>query len=184
MTILALQVRPPDVAAIHSEAQLAAALLELWPRAATYVMSFITLGIFWVGQQTQHHLMARSDRNAAWLHLAFLMLVVFLPFSTLVLSEFIRYRTALIFYWANLALIGAAFFAAWSYAVKADLLKPNVDADMIAALRRRVVAGHCLYAFGAALCVFGTYWSIGFIFLVQLNYALAPPIPWLRRLTA
>ena len=31
-------------------------------------------------------------------------------------------------------------------------------------------------AVGAALCVFSTTWSIGFIVLLQLNYALAPRI--------
>ena len=37
---------------------------------------------------------------------------------------------------------------------------------------------------GAALCVISTYWSIGFIVLVQLTYALVPRIPSLSRLTA
>jgi len=27
----------------------------------------------------------------------------------------------------------------------------------------------------------GTYWSIGFIALVELNFAIAPRIPWLSR---
>jgi hypothetical protein len=31
-----------------------------------------------------------------------------------------------------------------------------------------------LYAFGALLCVYSTLLSLGFIVLVQLNYALAP----------
>ena len=33
------------------------------------------------------------------------------------------------------------------------------------------------YAFGAALCVVNTYWSIAFIVLIQINYAVAPPWP-------
>jgi len=33
---------------------------------------------------------------------------------------------------------------------------------------------------GAALCFFNTYWSIGFIVLLQLNYAIAPRL-WTRR---
>ena len=183
MTLLVLQVRPPVVTATHSEAELATSLLRMWPAAATYVMSFVTLGIYWVGHQTQQNLMARSDRNAAWLHLAYLLAVVFMPFSTRVLTEFIQYRTALLFYWLNIVLLGATFLLAWNYAVGAGLLKPHVDAEMIAAVRRRVVVGQGLYAIGAVLCAFGVAWSIGFIFLVQLNYALAPPIPWLRRLT-
>ena len=38
----------------------------------------------------------------------------------------------------------------------------------------RVVIAQSLYAFGALLCVVSNYASIGFIVLVQLNYAVAP----------
>jgi hypothetical protein len=38
------------------------------------------------------------------------------------------------------------------------------------------VIGQSLYALGALLCVFNTTWSIAFIVLVQLNYAIAPRI--------
>jgi uncharacterized membrane protein len=34
----------------------------------------------------------------------------------------------------------------------------------------------------ALLCVFNTYWSLGFIVVVQLNYVLAPRIGFLARL--
>ena len=33
-----------------------------------------------------------------------------------------------------------------------------------------------LYAFGAALCVISNYWALGFILLMQLNYAMRPAI--------
>jgi hypothetical protein len=39
-----------------------------------------------------------------------------------------------------------------------------------------------LYAVGALLCVIDTTWSIRFIVLVQLNYAVAPRIGFLARL--
>lgn len=38
-----------------------------------------------------------------------------------------------------------------------------------------------LYAAGAVLCVFSTYWSLGFIVLVQINYVLAPRVLFLDR---
>ena len=53
---------------------------------------------------------------------------------------------------------------------------------MSAALKRRILVAQALYAFGALLCVINTYWSIGFIVLVQLNFAIAPRIPWLSRI--
>jgi demethoxyubiquinone hydroxylase (CLK1/Coq7/Cat5 family) len=49
-----------------------------------------------------------------------------------------------------------------------------------AAVCRRIFYAQGLYALGAALRVLGTRWSIGFIVLVQLNYAVAPKA-WLRK---
>jgi hypothetical protein len=46
--------------------------------------------------------------------------------------------------------------------------------EVTAAFCHRIITGQSLYAFGAALCIFNTYWSIAFIVLVQLNYAFAP----------
>jgi len=52
----------------------------------TYFMSFSILGIFWDGQQTQLGDFARSDRNLAWIRLAFLFAVALMPYSTSLLS--------------------------------------------------------------------------------------------------
>jgi len=46
---------------------------------------------------------------------------------------------------------------------------------------RRIVVAQLLYAFGAALCFVSTYWSIGFIVLIQLYYTFGPRIPYLSR---
>jgi uncharacterized membrane protein len=45
------------------------------PRLLPYAMSFLTLGIFWVGQQTQLSSFTRSTRALTWIHLAFLLAV-------------------------------------------------------------------------------------------------------------
>jgi uncharacterized membrane protein len=75
---------------------LLAALGELAPRLMIYLMSFLTLGIFWVGQQTQLSHFARSDRHLTWIHLAFLFTISLMPFSTALMAEFITLRTALL----------------------------------------------------------------------------------------
>jgi hypothetical protein len=49
-----------------------------------------------------------------------------------------------------------------------------LPAHDVAAIERRIIRAQVLYAFGAALCVINRYWSIAFIFLVQLNHALVP----------
>lgn len=182
MTILVLELHVPARAAITTEHDLWQALLALSPRLLVHFMSFLTLGIFWVGQQTQLNHFAQADRHLAWIHLAFLAGVAIMPFSTALLAEFIAFRVALPTYWANIAVLGAILLAAWRYAVRAGLVRGDTPLEVGKAIERRIFIAQSLYAFGALLCVISTYWSIAFIMLVQLNYAIAPRILPLTRL--
>jgi hypothetical protein len=57
----------------------------------------------------------------------------------------------------------------------------DVTEDVRCAIQRRILVARTLYAIGAALCLVNTYASIGFIVLVQLNFAIAPRILRLNR---
>ncbi len=178
MTLLVLDLRVPANDAVHSERDLWHILLGLSPRLLIFLMSAMTLGIFWVGQQTQLNQFARADRNLAWIHIAFLCAVSLTPFSTALLAEFIHYRTALLVYWFNILLLGLALYWSWSYATRARLVAEDVPAEIHPAVVRRIVIAQSLYAGGAALCFFNTYYSIAAIVLVQVNYAIAPRFCW------
>jgi uncharacterized membrane protein len=125
MTLLVLDLHAPVARVIHNEHDFLRALAALTPRLLLYMMSFLTLGIFWVGQQTQLNHLARSDRTLSWIHLAFLFAVTLTPFSTSLLAAFTAYRTALIEYWANILLLGAMLYFSWRYATGKALVRPN-----------------------------------------------------------
>jgi uncharacterized membrane protein len=177
-----LDLHAPAAEAIRAEADLGRALIDLAPRLLVYMMSFLTLGIFWVGQQTQLNQFHRGSRDLSWIHLAFLFAVTLMPFSTGLMAEFIAYRTALILYWANILLLGAILLGSWKYATHATLLRDDIPETIRCGVVRRIVVAQALYAFGALLCVFNTYYSLAFIVLVQLNYAIAPRLGLLSRL--
>jgi uncharacterized membrane protein len=174
MTLLVLDLRIPAAEAIHSERDLAHALLGLAPQIVLYLMSFLTLGIFWVGQQTQLNHLEHSSRSLTWMHILFLFAVTLTPFSTRLLAEFNTYRIALLSYWLNIVLLGGSLYFTWTCAMKLGLLKADMPPEVPLAIKRRVLFAQSLYAFGALLCIFNTHWSIAFIVLVQLNYAIAP----------
>ena len=178
MTLLVLDLRVPASEAIHSERDLWHGLVVLSPRLIIFLMSVMTNGIFWVGQQTQLNHFARADRNLAWIHIAFLCAVTLTPFTTSLLAEFIHYRIALLIYWVNILLLGMILYWSWSYAIRADLLAEGVPAEIHSAVTRRIVIAQSLYAAGAALCFFNTSYSIAAIVLVQVNYAIAPRFCW------
>jgi uncharacterized membrane protein len=182
MTLLVLDLHAPAVSLIHGEIDLRHALLALAPRLAVYILSFLTLGIFWVGQQTQLNFLVRSDRNLAWLNLGFLFCVTLMPFSTGLMGAFIEYRAALLIYWGNILLLGVALLCTWRYAVHAKLVPEDLPIVIHKGVERRIIIAQALYAAGAALCIVNTYWSLGFIVLVQLNYVIAPKIGVLRKI--
>lgn len=178
MTLLVLDLRVPARDAVHSDLELWQMLVALSPRLVIFLMSVMTLGIFWVGQQTQLNHFARADRNLAWIHIAFLCAAVLVPFSTSLLAEFIHYRIALGVYWFNILLLGATLYWSWHYATRAQLLNDDVPGEIHPAVVRRIAIAQSLYAAGAALCFLNTYYAIGAIVLVQLNYAIAPRFCW------
>jgi uncharacterized membrane protein len=182
MTLLVLDLHLPARELIHNNGQLWRALAGMSSQLISYVMSFLTLGIFWNGQQAQLNSFFRSNRHLSWIHIAFLFAVSLMPFSTHLLAEFISFPGALLCYWGNVLLLGVILYASWQCAKRAGLLKEDVTRAFDCAVERRIVVAQALYAFGASLCLISNYLSIAFIVLVQINFALAPQIPYLSEI--
>jgi uncharacterized membrane protein len=174
MTLLVLDLHLPARAEIHSEVELLRALAGMAPQWVAYLMSFLTLGIFWAGQQTQLNHLREGSRDLTWIHLGFLFTITIMPLSTRLLAEYIEFRGALLLYWLDILLPGAMLYWSWMHAAGHDLIKEDTAPKIRGAICRRVLIAQSLYAFGALLCVVSNYLSIGFIVLVQLNYAIAP----------
>jgi uncharacterized membrane protein len=178
MTLLVLDLHLPSASQVHSERELFYALGALGPQWIAYLMSFLTLGIFWAGQQTQLNQLSEGSRDFTWIHLGFLFAITLMPLSTRLLAEFITYRSALGIYWLNIFVAGTMLYWSWKYASHAGLIKHDTPQEVRASICKRIVIAQSLYAAGAALCVINTWVSIGAIVLVQLNYALAPRLWW------
>jgi uncharacterized membrane protein len=182
MTLLVLDIHLPEKLDVHSEAELWAGVVALAPRLVTWLMSMMTLGIFWLGQQAQLSQIERADRNLTWLHFVFLAVVTLLPFTTRLLADFFSYRVAFFLYWANILLAGVALIACWLYTERAKLIRNDAPPELSGAIYRRIVYAQALYLLGAALGFVHVGLGVAFIILVQLNYVIAPRLPVLYRL--
>ncbi|MDQ6712444.1 MAG: TMEM175 family protein [Candidatus Dormibacteraeota bacterium] len=182
MTLLVLGLAVPTLSIRGTEGELWHALLGLAPNALVYTMSFMTLGIFWIGQGSQLNQLARSNRHYAWLQLVFLFAVTLVPFSTALLARFPTLRVALVEYWLNIVLLGMMLLAGLQYGLRAGLFKQVEMPEVAPLIRGRILIAQSLYAIATATCIiFPTWVSISLIFLVQLNYVIAPRIPILHR---
>ena len=193
MTLLVLDLRTPSVpkraqrpiwsggGGGSEHALLHDLLHQVAPHLLPYVMSFLTLGIFWVGQQTQLSNFIRSTRALTWIHLAFLFAVTLMPFSTALLAQDTTYRLSMAVYWLNLFVLGVVLFISLWYADRAGLMSDETTADMRTALKRRIVVYQGLYALAALTCLINTYLAIGLLVALQLNSVIAPRIGVLDR---
>lgn len=182
MTLIVLEIGVPVAEGISSEADLASALAALAPRVVAFFLSFMTLGIFWSGQQTQLNHFHQIDRHLSWIYLAFLAFVSIMPFSTGLLAEFPGFRLAIVVYWLNIVVLGAILYASWVYAERHAYLKHDTAPTIGQAIKRRITIAQGLYAFGTLLSFVNPALSIGFIVLVQLNFVIAPRIWILHRI--
>ena len=124
MTLLILEFRVPNLPPNAPNVEVMPALFALWPKFATYVVSFISLGVFWIGHHNMYHAIRRADRVLLWFNILFFMFVSFLPFSTSVLNAFMQTQIAPLFFGANITIIGWILFFQWTYA--------NSQPDMLA----------------------------------------------------
>lgn len=173
MTLLVLELKVPVAKVAKSEAELWHSLVELKYEFLTYFLSFMTLGIFYMGQAFQFQFMERSDRNSSWISILFLMIISLLPFTTAFLSRHIELKLAIGVYWLNIFLAGLFIYIHLCYALKNNLVREEDRTIIDKPGRRRVIVAQSLYAFGALLCFISTYLSIFFIIAVQFNYAFA-----------
>lgn len=180
MTLLVLGLAVPAVKDVSSEGDLWRALGNLFPSIVTYFMSFLTLGIFWVGQQTQLSKVERANRTYTWMHLIFLMTVTLVPFSTQLLARFHWSRVALIVYWLNILVMGVVLLIALEYGLRSGVFPDDHRKAVARFFRRRVVGAQSLYLVAMLLCFVDTHLSIAAFVAIQLNFAIAPPIPFLR----
>ena len=170
MTLLVLDIKPP---AVIEAAALPRELLALWPRCLSYAVSFLMLGIYWVGQHKQFHLIRCADRTLLWINIVFLMTISFVPFSTALLSAYPLWPSAQTVYGANLIAIGLVLLWHWMYAThRHRLVDPELDDRMNRFVIRRILIGPALFALAIVLSSLSAVASLILYVVAPLIYVL------------
>jgi uncharacterized membrane protein len=133
--LLALDIRLPSESAALTNEELLGLLLGLWPKYLGYLISFLTIGGFWIAHHKKFHVITRYDGRLMILNLLLLMVVAFVPFPTGVISAYGN-QTATIFYALTMVLIGLLSSLMWWYALRGNRLVP---ADLSRARGRQLI---------------------------------------------
>jgi uncharacterized membrane protein len=107
ITLLVLSIEvPPGVEA----SQLDDFLIDSWGQFFAYFLSFAVVGRFWMSHHSLFSLLHDFDRRLLTLNLAYLSLIVLIPFPTELLGDFGDETDAVVLY---AAVIGTAALLSW-----------------------------------------------------------------------
>ncbi|HRY87589.1 MAG TPA: TMEM175 family protein [Rubrivivax sp.] len=107
MTLLVLDLKLPPLGEHAADALLWSALLGLWPKLLTWLLSFWVLAIFWLGDARALAAVTVVDAFVLRLGLVRLALVSLLPFSTALMGEHGDQVSAAALYSGHLLLLAA-----------------------------------------------------------------------------
>ncbi|HKY07017.1 MAG TPA: TMEM175 family protein [Candidatus Binatia bacterium] len=174
MTLLILELHVPKLSVTAANVQVAAALFDLWPKFVSYLVAFVSLGVFWVAHHLMYHAVRRADRTLLWLNIFFFMFVSLIPFSTSVLNSFPDALIASFLFGVNLALVGWLLFFQWKYAgSQPDMLAAIATVEYRTAIGFRMLLVPLATSFTAIVCFWSTGISVA-IYLLLLPLYLLP----------
>jgi uncharacterized membrane protein len=112
--------RPP------SEAELARAMLRLWPNLVAYAMSFAVIGLMWQNHHALFRLVHRVDRLTVFWNLVLLGVTVFIPFATSTLGAYPTTRPAALLYGLTLTSSATAYNMLLNHLARRRAFAPDV----------------------------------------------------------
>ena len=176
ITLLVIEIKIPE---IHEKPVTDNAVLhklrELIPKFAGFLVSFFLIGQYWIVHHRMFSFVINFTDRLIWLNILFLFAIALMPFSTGFYSEYVLRGvvTPVIFYTANIALLGFANFLMWRYLSNQ---KNNLTENLTPALAK--------YFSLRALTVPTIFVLFSFVYLYYPTIAFFIPIliPFIMRL--
>jgi uncharacterized membrane protein len=170
MTLLVLELAVPA----HAEHHLRHELWQLAPKIASYVYTFLVLGVFWVAHHLQVFNIKTIDRGFMWITIVLLLFVGFVPFSTALIGEYPLETTSQVVYGLNMISIGLMLAASLRYSLSHELTRDDLDPLIPRSGYRRSLFAPVAYAIGIGLSFVDPRITLAIYAVVAIVY-LAPP---------
>jgi uncharacterized membrane protein len=137
ITLLVIEVRLPALPEHPTDADIVRAIGRIMPSIFAYVLSFATIGLYWLAHWRRYRYVVQVDERLVALNLLLLGLVAFIPFPTAMIGEYGDLGAPVIVYALSLSAAGLVGSLTWLYAWRSDLITHAIPVPYIrsAALR-------------------------------------------------
>lgn len=116
ITLLAIDIRVPQLPSDQVASQLNEQISALLPKFISFFLSFFIVGNYWISFHRTFHVIKRLNRGLITLSLLFLMFIVLLPFPNDLIGKYPANLTTVIIYATFLAATGISLCLLWMYA--------------------------------------------------------------------
>jgi len=173
MTLLVLDVKLEAGSKFASDGALLLRLLSLEHTFVLYFISFIVLGMFWVGHHAHFHFIRYVDHRILWINLIFLFGITAVPFATDLLGDFHELHLPYAIYGMTiLALEGLLILQMLYLRRHPELAEPELTGQ----IARHVIVRTVLFAtvplLSLVLAFYNSRWAIYSYFLLVVVHFL------------
>jgi uncharacterized membrane protein len=155
---------------------LAHQLTQRWPSFASYVVSFLVIGIIWVNHHSLFSNLATIDRGALFLNLLLLLFVVAIPFATSTLAEYLSeggsdsHVAAALYALVSLGM-GLSFALLFLWSSHRRLFRIALDARSRRKAFVRFSVGNLAYLMAFGLAFVSAWLTLAIVALVAVYYS-------------
>lgn len=165
ITLLAIDIRVPELLPAAAGQELGASLQALAPRFMTFFISFLVIAIYWISHHRYFGYIRRYDTRLMWLNLLFLFFIICMPFLAGLLGQYVFVPLALITYTLAIAALGISLALIWWYASAGRrLIAADLDERTIRLTSIRVFVAPVMFlvavpfAYVSAVAVIIVWW--------------------------
>jgi uncharacterized membrane protein len=176
ITLLILEIKVPHV----TVSELNKSLITLLPKAFSFALSFVIIGVYWVAHHNMLHFIAKVDRTSLWLNILVLFTICIIPFPTALIGDYPDAITPAILYGATLAAVNLSGTLFWTYSVKHSLMQENLNPVFARNVTYLHMSPLIIYLIAALFAFVNVQITYSIYILVPLFFIL--PNPLLNRL--
>jgi len=175
VTLLILEIKVPHIEDAGSSRELFNAIVILFPKFFSWVISFLTVCIVWVNHHRLFEMFKGINIVLFWMNVHLLLWVCFVPFPTALVGDYPQNPVAVAFYGVVMACASFAFIITRLYGLKnTELLKETTSlVKYKRAIFFAIIFGPVFYLVAAGLAWVNTIISFAAYFLIAIYFVFA-----------
>lgn len=132
ITLLAIELRVPEISPALAAAQLPTRLGDLLPQLGSFFISFVVIGVYWNAHHRYFSYINRYDTLLIALNMVFLLFIVLMPFVASLLGQYAYLPLGVIVYALAVSLTGLSLAGIWFHATyRHRLVDEHLEAQVI-----------------------------------------------------